>query len=247
MRVDANPEFWWTKLTAIRNPEQSPYNYLRGRGTGGSSTVNALTALRGVPDDYDEWARLGAAGWGFNDVLPVLIQLEDERDFPAESYHGTGGPVPIYREHEDGWGGVDRAFRDAALNVGYAWCEDYNAPQSTGVSPMAMHIRDGRRVSTNDGYLEPARNRPNLTVRGYSQADSLIVSPARPVVTGVRLADGESVHLNNGGEVIVACGAAHSPALLLRSGIGPAAELARLGIAPVANLPEAPQSRIMRR
>jgi choline dehydrogenase-like flavoprotein len=100
-----------------------------------------------------------------------------------------------------------------------------------------MHIRDGRRVSVNDGYLEPARDRPNLTVRGECQADGLIFRPGCPVVTGVRLRDGDPVHVNNGGEVIVACGAVHSPALLLRSGVGPAADLVRLGIAPIVDLP----------
>lgn len=237
MRLESNPEFWWPNLTVTRNPAQPPSIYLRGRGTGGTSTVNAMIALRADPDDFDEWARRGVAGWAFNDVLPAFIQLEDEHDFPSDSYHGTGGPVPIYREPEAGWGGVERAFRDAALNAGYSWAQDCNAPGSAGVSPIAMNIRDGRRVSTNDGYLEPARARPNLIIRGGCQAESLLFRPGTSVVTGVRLASGESVHVDDGGEVIVSCGAVHSPTLLLRSGIGPADDLLRLGIAPVANLP----------
>jgi 5-(hydroxymethyl)furfural/furfural oxidase len=237
MTVGSNPEFWWPNLMARRNPVQAPRPYPRGRGAGGSSTVNGLCAIRGMPDDYDGWARLGAKGWSFEEVLPAFVRLEDEHDFPDAPYHGAGGPVPIYREPETGWGGVDLAFREAALDAGYAWSDDHNAPGSTGVSVFAMNIRNGRRVSTNDGYLEPARERPNLTVRGHCHADSLMFAPGRPAVTGVRLADGSQVRLNAGGEVIVACGAAHSPALLMRSGIGPADDLSRLGTETVANLP----------
>jgi choline dehydrogenase-like flavoprotein len=229
-----NPEFWWPELTARRSPVQREYPYLQGRGTGGSSTVNGLCAIRGVPDDYDGWARAGAKGWSFEEVLPAFVRLEDEHDFPDASYHGTGGPVPVYREPADGWGGVDLAFRDAALDAGYGWAADHNSPAATGVSPFAMNIRHGRRVSVNDGYLEGARRRPNLTIRGSCFADALTFSPRRTAVTGVRLASGEHV---TGGEVIVACGAAHSPALLMRSGIGPARDLAGLDIDVVADLP----------
>jgi 5-(hydroxymethyl)furfural/furfural oxidase len=237
MTVERNPDFWWPGLTARRHPSQEPYLYLRGRGLGGSSTVNGLCAIRGMPDDYDGWAKLGAKGWSFDEVLPSFIKLEDEHDFPDAPYHGRGGPVPIYREPEAGWGGVDLAFRDAVLDAGMPWSEDHNAPDSTGLSPFAMNIRDGRRVSTNDGYLEPARDRPNLTIRGACQADTLTFAPGGPTVTGVRLVNGEGVQVDPGGEVIVACGAAHSPAVLMRSGIGPAEDLRRLGIEVVADLP----------
>jgi 5-(hydroxymethyl)furfural/furfural oxidase len=237
MAPERNPDFWWPRLMARRNPAQEPYLYLRGRGLGGSSTVNGLCAIRGMPGDYDGWAQLGAKGWSFEEVLPAFIRLEDEHDFPHAPYHGSGGPVPVYREPEAGWGGVDLAFRDAVLDAGFAWCDDHNAPDATGLSPFAMNIRDGRRVSTNDGYLEPARERPNLTIRGGCQVDTLTFAPGGSRVSGVRLAGGERLALLPGGEVIVACGAAHSPALLMRSGIGPAEDLAGLGIEVVADLP----------
>lgn len=246
MSVERNPQFWWPGLMARRNPLQDPYRYPRGRGMGGSSTVNGLCAIRGVPADYDGWAARGAKGWSFAEVLPAFIRLEDEHDFPGAPYHGTGGPVPVYREPEDGWGGADLAFRDAAVDAGYPWADDHNAPEATGVSPFAMNISGGRRVSTNDGYLEPARDRPNLTIRGGCHAATLTFAPppaaaagftGEPTVTGVRLTSGEHVPVAAGGEVIVACGAAHSPALLMRSGIGPAADLAALGIDVAADLP----------
>ncbi|HEY7201078.1 MAG TPA: GMC family oxidoreductase N-terminal domain-containing protein [Candidatus Dormibacteraeota bacterium] len=237
MTVERNPEFFWPRLTARRSPAQEPYHYLRGRGLGGSSTVNGLCAIRGTPADYDRWVELGAAGWGFADVLPAFVRLEDEHDFPDRDYHGSGGPVPIYREPQDGWGGVDHAFREAVLDGGWQWADDHNAPGSTGLSPFAMNIRDGRRVSTNDGYLEAARGRPNLEIRGGSHADALVLEPGGRRAAGVRLADGERFLVHPGGEVIVACGAVHSPGLLMRSGIGPAADLAQLGIRAVADLP----------
>ena len=237
MTVATNPGLWWPDLRSRRNPEQEPYLYLRGRGMGGSSTVNGLCAIRGVPEDYDGWARAGAKGWSYAEVLPSFVKLEDDHDFGDEEHHGRGGPVPVYREPRDGWGGVDDAFADAATALGAPWSADHNAPDATGLSPFAMNIRNGRRVSTNDGYLEPARGRPNLVIRGGAHVDTLLFTPNRKVVRGVRLAGGEEIRVLYGGEVIVACGAAHSPALLMRSGIGPADDLARLGVKVAADLP----------
>ena len=235
MTVAGNPDFWWPDLRARRNPIQEPYLYLRGRGMGGSSTVNGLCAIRGMPDDFDEWARQGAKGWSFDEVLPAFIKLEDDHDYPDAPYHGRGGPVPVYRQAEPGWGGTDVAFRDAVLDLGHPWCADHNAPDSTGASPFAMNIKDGYRVSTNDGYIEPVRDRPNLTIRGGAHVDTIVLRGRR--ARGVRLVTGEVVEVVPDGEVIVACGAAHSPAILMRSGIGPADNLAVLDIDVVADLP----------
>lgn len=237
MTLTTNPDLWWPDLHARRNPVQEPYLYLRGRGMGGSSTVNGLCAIRGVPDDYDGWARAGAKGWSYDEVLPAFVRLEDDHDFGDADYHGRGGPVPVYREPRDGWGGVDEAFAASATALGAPWSADHNAPDATGLGPFAMNIRDGRRVSTNDGYLEPARDRPNLVIRGDAHVDSLLFTPNRKIVRGVRLTDGEEIRVAFGGEVIVACGAAHSPALLLRSGIGPGGDLAAMGVEVAADLP----------
>jgi choline dehydrogenase-like flavoprotein len=239
MQVDSNPEFWWPDLKARRNPAQEPYLYLQGRGTGGSSTVNGICAIRGVPDDYDGWAALGAKGWSFADALPYFIKLEEEHDYPDADYHGSDGPIPIYREPPSGWSGLDHAFRETTLDLGFPWCDDHNAPDATGACAFAMNIRDGIRVSTNDAYLEPARDRDNLTIRGGCHAATLRFAPGSKGgrVVGVRLTDGSVADVVPGGEVIVACGASHSPALLMRSGIGPADELRTLGIEVVHDLP----------
>ncbi len=237
MSWDLNPDFWWHNIPARRNPSQEPYPYGRGRGMGGSSTVNGLCAIRGIPEDYDRWAELGAEGWSFQEVLPSFIKSEDDHDFGHEPYHGRGGPVPIYREPKEGWGGVDLAFSEAVLDAGFPFCPDHNAPGATGLCPFAMNIREGRRVSTNDGYLEPARDRPNLEIRGDSHVDTVLFDPQRRRARGVQLVGGQRYELAAGGEVILSAGAVHSPAILMRSGIGPARTLSRLGIDVICDLP----------
>jgi len=234
--VERNPDFWWPHLEARRTPTQPRRFYARGRGAGGSSTVNGLISIRGIAEDFDGWAAAGAGGWSFADVLPSFCRLEDELDFPGAPYHGRGGPIPIYREPPAGWGGMDQALGEAALALGYGWADDHNAPAATGASPLAMNIRHGRRVSTNDAYLEPARERANIEVRGSTLVDRVLIDRAGRA-SGVLTAAGERFELERGGEVAVCAGAVHSPAILMRSGIGPPADLRRLGIDVVADLP----------
>ena len=158
--------YQWPELAARRSDRQEPAPFVRGRGVGGSSAINGLIGLRGELDDFDRWAALGCAGWSGEDVLPSFIRLEDDLNFGGAPYHGRGGPVPLCRVPLAEWGAVDLALRDAAVGLGYGWAEDYHAPGSTGVSPVALTMREDRRVSTNDGYLEPARGRDNLTIMG---------------------------------------------------------------------------------
>src|SRR6202011_4079953 len=99
--------------------------------------------------------------------------------------HGRGGPTPIYRMPQAEWGPVDKALRDAALGLGYPWTDDLNAPEAEGVTTYAINIRDGKRVSVNDAYLEPARGRPNLTVIGDALVDRVLFADRRTAV-GVR-------------------------------------------------------------
>lgn len=228
-----SPEFYFSGVTARRAEGQEVHAYRRGRGLGGSSTVNGLYAIRGVPSDFAAWEEQGATGWGAAEMLESYIAIEDEHDFPSDPVHGTSGPFPVYREPESGWGGIDLALREAALAAGYGWAPDHNDPQSTGVSPFAMHIRDGLRVSANHAWIEPARKRANLEVRGGVHVDR--VRFARDRAVGVVDVDGQEYRLSPLGEVVVSTGAAHSPAMLWRSGIGPRAELGRLGIDTVVD------------
>ncbi|GGA74567.1 glucose-methanol-choline oxidoreductase [Pseudoclavibacter endophyticus] len=234
-REEQNPEFFFSGITARRTPEQAVFPYRRGRGLGGSSTINGLCAIRGVPDDFALWQQMGADGWGYDDLLPSFRASETDAQFPGSPWHGHNGPIPVYREPESGWGGTDIALRDAALAAGYGWHDDHNAPTGTGATTFAMNIRDGKRVSTNDAYLDPARDRANLTVVGGAHVDRVLFDGMRAV--GLRLADGAEHRVAAGGEVLLCAGAIHSPAILLRSGIGPEAELQRLGAERTAILP----------
>ena len=229
------PAYCWPELTARRTPEQAPRRYDRGRGMGGSSSINYQVAFRGVPNDYDRWAAQGAKGWAWDDVLPYFRTLEDDQDFGDEPYHGRGGPVPIERLRVAEWGKVDLALLEAALDSGYPWSPDHNAPGPGGVGPYAANRRDDRRVSAADAYLEPARERPNLMVIGDAHVDRVVFEGRRAV--GVRvLLDGKWQEVR-GREIILAAGSAASPGILVRSGIGPAEDLAELGLAVRADLP----------
>lgn len=227
--------FRFDKLLARRSAAQEPRLYWRGRGVGGSSSINGQIAIRGIPEDYDWWAAEGCAGWSWSDVLPAFKRLETDLAFGDKPYHGQDGPIPIYRAPLAEWGAVDLALREAALDFGYGWDPDHNAPTGSGVAPYAINSRDGARVSVNDGYLEPARSRPNLIILGGVVVECVLFDERR--ATGVRALTVDGRRDFPGATVILAAGAIHSPAILIRSGIGPAADLQRLGIPPVADLP----------
>jgi choline dehydrogenase-like flavoprotein len=206
----------WPHLEAVRAPGQAPSLYVRGRGAGGSSAINALLALRGIPEDYDRWAgELGCPGWAWSDMLPRFLALEDDADYGGDGLHGRGGPIPLARSQHEDRPPFDAAIGVAAADLGYPTADDYHAPGATGLSPGALVVRDGRRVSTNDGYLEPARSRPNLVVRGDVLVGRVALEGRRAI--GIVTADGEEIA---GGDVTLSAGAIHSPAILLRSGIG---------------------------
>ncbi len=238
MRAIADDDYRWPQLMARRTRRQEPKLLWRGRAVGGSSTINGQIAIRGVPDDFERWAAQGCTGWGWADVLPSFNRLETDVNFGDALWHGDSGPIPIYRAPEAQWGRVDRALKEASLALGYGWCEDHNAPDGTGASPYAINSSNGIRVSTNDGYLEPARGRANLTIIGNALVSRLKVEGNRPHATGVDVrVNGESFSPRATREVILCAGAIHSPAILQRSGIGPAALSASLGIPVIADLP----------
>uniref|UniRef100_UPI003784F7A6 GMC family oxidoreductase n=1 Tax=Reyranella sp. TaxID=1929291 RepID=UPI003784F7A6 len=238
LRAIADDNYRWPKLLARRTERQEPKLLWRGRAIGGSSSINGQIAIRGVPDDFADWAAAGCTGWGWQDVLPYFRKLESDVDFGDAPYHGSAGPIPVYRAPVEAWGHVDRALMKAALALGYGWCADHNAPEGSGVGPYAINSRQGLRISTNDAYLEPARGRPNLTVVGQAVVDTLRVEGNRAHVSGVNVSvGGERRSVRARREVILSAGAIHSPAILQRTGIGPAAWLGELGIAVVADRP----------
>ena len=228
-------EWQWSGLMTRRTTAQQPKFYWRGKAMGGSSAVNAQIAIRGVPAAFDSWAEAGCEGWAAADVLPLYDQIEDDADTGTAPGVRQGGPLPVFRMPLAQWGAVDHGLRDAALEAGYAWKPDLNAPDGEGISCNPINLRHGLRVTTNDGYLEPARGRANLTIRGGALVDRILFEGNR--ATGVRLRFGMVWEDIAAREIVLCAGAIHSPAILMRSGIGPAAALKALGITVQQDLP----------
>ena len=189
--------------------------------------------MRGARTDYDEWVRLGAEGWGWDDVLPVFVRMEDF-DGGSSELHGSGGPLRIISRYE--LAPVHEAFIAAAQEIGVAHNPDYNGGVLDGVAQMQLTIRDGKRHSAAAAYLRPVIDAPNLRVITGAHAHRLLLEGTRCI--GVEFAhDGDLHRAHAGAEVVVSAGAIESPALLLRSGIGPADDLRALGIDVAADLP----------
>jgi choline dehydrogenase len=202
----------------------------RGRLMGGCSATNSAFLMRGWPQDFDGWATAGNPGWSFDELLPIFRDMENDADFDNE-WHGRSGPVPVHRAAHDELSPLQRAFVDTAFAAGHALVPDHNRPGAVGVGSVPRNVNDGLRMSAALTHLAPARERPNLTVRSATMADRVEFSGGRAV--GVRLADGELVECDR---VVLCAGAYGSPAILLRSGIGPAADLAQHDIDVRADL-----------
>ena len=228
-------EWQWPELMARRTAVQEPKFYWRGRALGGSSAVNAQIAIRGVPEAFDNWAEAGCEGWSAKDVLPLFDRIEDDADMGTVPGIRRGGPLPVYRTPMDRWGAVDRGLWDAALAVGYPWKADLNAPEGEGVSCYPINSRDGQRVTTNDAISgagaragesgDPRRRAGGPRVVRWDARDWCARSDRRCV-------GGDPAR-----EVVLSAGAIHSPAILMRSGIGAALALQGLGIPVVVDLP----------
>jgi choline dehydrogenase-like flavoprotein len=230
-------EKWqWPNLLTRRIAGQEPRFYWRGKGLGGSSMMNGQIAIRGVADAFDEWAAKGCTGWSAREVMPLFSVIEDDDEFGDNAGHGHGGPLPVFRAPPQMWGPVDRGLRDAALACGYPWCADLNGANGEGVACYPINSRNGRRISTNEAYLEPARGRANLEIRGRALVDRLLIKDGRATGVRVHLA-GEGTTEIDAHQIVLCAGAIHSPAILLRSGIGPGAQLQAMGIAVERDLP----------
>lgn len=226
--------YMYPELEARRTARQEPRIYWRGKGVGGSTAVNGMIAIRGVLHAFDRWAEMGCTGWSGADVLPYFKRLEADCARPG-LLHGTTGPIPVYRSPLADWGPVDRALREAALALGHPWCDDLNSPTANGVCAYAINTRGGRRVSTNDAYLEPARPRSNLVTLGETVVDRVLFEGRRAV--GVRALQSDEPKEFRAHRVVLSAGAIHTPPILQRSGVGPQALLAPLGIPVLADLP----------
>jgi choline dehydrogenase len=239
-----NPSIWFYNLggpldyhlpiTPTPRLDNRKFNMALGHVVGGGSTINAMVWMRGMQRDYDGWAKNGAKGWAFADVLPVFKSQEDWEG-GANEWRGTGGPIHIRRPKDPH--PTAPAFLEAAREMGMPILDDVNGPMRPGAGYINMNIAaDGTRVSAVRAFLRPALPRPNLTLLLNTNVVKLNFKGTRCVGVNV-MTDGTMKDLAADKEVILAAGSIHSPKLLMLSGIGEAKTLRSLGIDVVANLP----------
>ena len=202
----------------------------RGKGWGGSSSINGMIYIRGHARDYDQWRQLGLTGWGYRDVLPYFKRAE-HLESGEDSWHGGEGPLWV--SHARSGHPLYRAFIKAGREANHPYTKDFNGRQQEGVGPYQLTIRDGERWSASAGYLRPiAGVRPNLTIISGAHTTRVLIEKGRAV--GVEYATGRgkpAQHLRADREVLVCAGAVQSPQILMLSGIGPAEALKAQGIA----------------
>ncbi|MEB7538549.1 GMC family oxidoreductase N-terminal domain-containing protein [Pantoea anthophila] len=226
--ANANPEFEWG-YKAQPGYIDHPIGALRGKIVGGSSAINGAVAIRARDADFRRW---NISGWHYDDMLPSFKKLETHSG-GASALHGHTGPLPVRQLSYDDVTPMQQAFIRSTLANGFKSVDDFDGADANGVGPYPMNIVNGVRINTGMAYLtENVRARANLTLRADSLVDKVLFEGN--TATGVLLANGETLRAN---EVILSAGTYGSAAILLRSGIGPAADLKALEIPLVADLP----------
>jgi 5-(hydroxymethyl)furfural/furfural oxidase len=238
-----DPRFHWTELRVTtqvvshNNPdeERPPLRkYEQARVLGGGSSINGQLANRGAPTDYDEWEARGAAGWSWNDVLPYFRRVERDLDFDGP-FHGKDGRIAVRRIPQVHWTRHAQAVAEACKLAGYRFLPDQNGEFVEGYFPVTHSNQAEQRVSAAMGYLDSdTRRRANLTISTDTQVKELLFEGTRCVGVKAQV-DGREQEFR-GREVVLSCGAIHSPAHLLRGGIGPVGHLKEMGIPIVMGL-----------
>jgi choline dehydrogenase len=205
---------------------------LRAKALGGCSCVNAAVAMRSRPADFAKWTARGLSGWSFDEVLGAFKSIENTPD-GDDHYRGRHGPLPVRQRRRDELTPSLNAFVDGALECGFAYIEDFNGEEQAGVSPYPLNVISGRRINSGIAFLDDGvRGRPNLTIQGNVEIDKVLLEQGRAI--GVLDVNGNRYHADT---VILCAGAFGSPAILMRSGVGPAGHLKELHIPVVADLP----------
>ncbi len=236
-----DPRFHWTELKVTtqvvshNNPHENRpplRKYEQARVLGGGSSINGQMANRGAPTDFAEWVNRGAEGWGWDDVLPYFKKVERDLDFDGP-WHGKDGRIPVRRIPPEHWTGFASAVGEACKQDGMKFLPDQNGEFVDGYFPVTHSNASEQRVSAAMGYLDAeTRKRPNLTISTETQVKSLLFEGTRCVGVTALVAGKEQEFRAR--EVILSSGAIHSPAHLLRAGIGPVGQLNDLGIPVVA-------------
>ncbi len=233
------PEFDWDLVNTDRSGTLGgrTVRLPRGRLMGGTSMVNATIAARGAPFDYDRWAAMGNPGWAWKDLLPLFVKIETDVDFGDQPIHGNKGPLVIQRYKPESWAPVNRMMYEACVELGIREAPDLNALDAhAGVVGAMPHNRYKEvRLGTLVTYIREARRRPNLTIRANSVVDRVILSKGK--AESVVYLDAAGIEKTAAADqIVLSAGVYNSPAILQRSGIGPAAWLEPLGIKVAADL-----------
>ena len=224
-----------------RGTSEAEIEIPRGKVTGGSSAINGTVFLRGIPEDYDNWAEWGNDEWNFQQLVPYFNKLETDTTYQDDTgdFHGSSGPIICRRFMQEEWREGNKAWFEAWRDSGQPYCEDHNAPGTTGVGPIPLNNPNGIRWSTAIGYMSLSRHRLNLTTRGNVTVKRVIfdTSGERPRATGIEAVSDEETFVVEAEEIILSAGAIGSPQLLMLSGVGPGAHLKEHGIETVIDSP----------
>ncbi|MCO1337404.1 oxidoreductase [Kocuria polaris] len=226
-----SPDDWDYYTVPMAGTASKPMHLPRGKVLGGSHALNATIWVRCAPEDFDGWAEACGEEWAWKNVLPVYRAMEDFSG-GASDLHGAGGPIPVDNDYplEE----IHQSILDAAVESGVPFNPDYNGETLDGVSKEQVNIRGGERVNTWKAYLKPVRDQ--LRIVTGAEVHSLIVEGG--AVVGVRYRADGAMGEARADRVVLAAGALGSPQILLRSGIGPAGELAEAGVDVVLDSPQ---------
>lgn len=228
----------YVRMYDVERSDGSTFPLLSGRVMGGGSSINNLAVVRPMAADFEAWSRYGGEAWSYDALLPLMRAIETDPDFADDPIHGASGPIRLHRAYrlDDPADPPVRALLEAASALGLPRCDDVNVPEPFGVCASPYSLVNGRRQSSADAYLDPARGRPNLTILADTTARRVCFEGGRATGVQVRGPAG-APRRYDATEVILSAGVFHTPQLLLLSGIGPRDELERLGIAPTVDLP----------
>ena len=220
-----------------RKIDGSEYYPISGRVLGGGSSVNMMGVVRPTQHDLEKWESLGNPGWSYEDCLPFLKRIESDQDYPNAPHHGNKGPLTVKRRlsFDNPLDAPQEAFKQRALNLGYPLLPDRNVPNPFGISMGASNVKDGIRQSTAVAYLNPARERQNLTI--IADAPVLSLDLVNNQIRSVKYKHGSQIKEASADTYVLSSGVYHSPQILMLSGIGSKEDLEPLGINIVHELP----------
>jgi len=225
---------WGFRTVPQARLDNRPIPAPRGRGLGGSALINGMVYFRGNPRDYDDWARAGASGWSYREVLPYFRRSENNENFGSSPYHGRGGPMNVRRvTHPNP---LNFAFLDALASLGFPAREDLNGEDTEGAALRQLSIRGGARETTASAMLRPALERNQLVALTRTHAMRIVLERGRAVAVEARAAAG-TIRVRAHREIVLCAGSFQSPQLLLLSGIGDAEHLGAVGIEVQHHLP----------